>query len=110
MLRNNKGFTLIELVMIIIILGILAAIAVPRYADLQQEARNSVLDASVGAVRSAAIIQYAQNRTSIAFASIIAQTDLDSAVTISGTCSDATATHSGGGSRAFSISSVYCSG
>ena len=45
--------------MIIIILGILAAIAVPRYVDLQQDARTAVVDASIGAIKSAAIIQYA---------------------------------------------------
>lgn len=109
MLRNEKGFTLIELVMIIIILGILAAIAVPRYVDLQQEARNSVLDASRGALYSAAIIQYAQNRTSSTLASIRAQTDLDAAVTSSGNCAAGTLTHSGGGARPFSINSIYCS-
>lgn len=110
MLRNEKGFTLIELVMIIIILGILAAIAVPRYVDLQTDARTAVLDASIGAVKSAAIIQYAQLRTSSSRASIVAQTDLDAAVTIGGAnCLNMTATHSGGGSRAFSIQSIYCS-
>ena len=119
MLRNEKGFTLIELVMIIIILGILAAIAVPRYVDLQQEARTSVLDASVGAVKSSAIIQYARTRNVNTFSTIWGNTDLDSAITRDktvcdragggGTYSDITLTHSGGGSRLFSLQSVYCS-
>ncbi len=120
MLRNEKGFTLIELIMIIIILGILAAIAVPRYVDLQADARNAVLDASVGAIKSAAIIQYAARRPNPAantLASIIAQTDLDNAVLSTPisptTCNNAntlTITHSGGGTRTFSIQSIYCSG
>ncbi|MCX5717371.1 MAG: prepilin-type N-terminal cleavage/methylation domain-containing protein [Nitrospirae bacterium] len=109
MLRNKEGFTLIELVMVIVILGILAAIAIPKYADLAQEARTAVLDASAGAVKSAAVIQFAKNRTTSALASVVAQTDLDAAVSITGTCASATATHSGGGSKAFSISTSFCS-
>ena len=103
MLRNEKGFTLIELVMIIIILGILAAIAVPRYVDLQQDARTAVVDASIGAIKSAAIIQYASTRTSNRLASIEAQTDLDAAINIvetacttTGVVGNLTMTHAGG--------------
>ena len=117
MLRNEKGFTLIELVMIIIILGILAAIAVPRYVDLQQEARTSVLDASVGAVKSSAIIQYARTRNVNTFSTIWGNTDLDSTITrnkitcdLNGTTyTDIILTHTGGGTRTFSLQSVYCS-
>lgn len=117
MLKNKGGFTLIELVMVIVILGILAAVAIPKYADLAGEARTAVLDASVGAIKSAAIIQFARTRTANTLASIIAQTDLDAAVLSTPisptTCDNAntlTITHSGGGTRAFSISSSFCSG
>mgnify|MGYP001568350912 FL=1 len=111
MLKNNRGFTLIELVMVIVILGILAAIAVPRFVDLSTDARGAVLDASIGALKSAAIIQFAQRRgVASTLVSIRAQTDLDAAVTITGPCTGGTATHSGGGpTRLWSIQSIYCS-
>lgn len=41
MLKSNKGFTLIELVLVIVILAILAAVAVPRFVDLRTEARKA---------------------------------------------------------------------
>jgi MSHA pilin protein MshA len=116
MLRNEKGFTLIELIMIIIILGILAAIAVPKYADLQNQARNAVLDASIGAVKSAAIILYASKIPSPSantLAAIMASTELDSAVGLTSgvtQCGQSLSlTHTGGGSRSFSLSTTYCS-
>jgi MSHA pilin protein MshA len=49
----KKGFTLIELVIVIVILGILAAVAVPKFADLQKEARVSTVKGLYGAVNAA---------------------------------------------------------
>jgi len=49
-IKNNKGFTLIELVMVIVILGILAAVAIPRFVDLQGSARTSVANGLTGAM------------------------------------------------------------
>ncbi|ERS87443.1 hypothetical protein Q667_15030 [Marinobacter sp. C1S70] len=56
--RNQKGFTLIELVMVIVILGILAAFALPRFADLGGDARSSSLQGLAGAMKSAASIAH----------------------------------------------------
>ncbi|MFQ5465856.1 MAG: prepilin-type N-terminal cleavage/methylation domain-containing protein [Thermodesulfobacteriota bacterium] len=60
MTRNQKGFTLIELVMVIVILAILAAVAVPRFIDLQSEARISSAKGIGGALAGAANILHAQ--------------------------------------------------
>jgi len=43
MLKNKRGFTLIELILIIIILGILAAVAIPRFTDIKRDAQKAVI-------------------------------------------------------------------
>ena len=51
--RAQAGFTLVELITVILILGILAAVALPRYADLQGKAREAKVKGVLGSVKSA---------------------------------------------------------
>jgi len=60
---GQKGFTLIELVMVIAILGILAAVALPKFQDLSGAAKVSATKGGLGALRSNLAIRYAQSAT-----------------------------------------------
>ncbi|MCK5126526.1 MAG: prepilin-type N-terminal cleavage/methylation domain-containing protein [candidate division Zixibacteria bacterium] len=58
-LNQSRGFTLIELVIIIVVLGILAAIAIPKYQDISSDAKEAACRSALGGIRSGITIYYA---------------------------------------------------
>ena len=59
---NEKGFTLIELIMVIVIIGLLATIAIPKYVSMTKDADYAAVQGMVGALNAAAAIKFTANR------------------------------------------------
>ncbi|PSV19568.1 MSHA biogenesis protein MshA [Photobacterium leiognathi subsp. mandapamensis] len=76
-MKHQKGFTLIELVVVIVILGILAVTAAPKFMNLQTDARNASLEGLKGAIQGAAGIAYGK-------AAVKGQESGDGAISVAG--------------------------
>lgn len=102
MKQVQRGFTLIELVMVIVILGVLAAVAVPKFVNLKGDAESAALAGVAGAISSASAINYAARsignggtttigKTCAEAATAILQGGVPSGYTLSGTLVGVTA-------------------
>ena len=74
-MKSESGFTLIEMVIVIIVLGILVGIAVPKYGDFKDAANLAAAKANISSLRAAAAMYYAEQAVDAGAGAYPADTD-----------------------------------
>ncbi len=118
MKKQQAGFTLIELVVVIVVLGVLAATAVPQFTAVTGDAEDAVADGVAAAVVSAAVIQYAASQTANGIGAIKGTVDTSETgytTSIDAGCAGTTETFTvttpaGGTSQSTTMPAGLCSG
>jgi MSHA pilin protein MshA len=120
-MNGQQGFTLIELVMVIVILGILSAVAVPKFVNLSDEANQAAVNGVAGSLSSASASNYAVRKATTSKGSAVAdctdvgnllQTTLSGyTITAAAVAADAvaTCTVTGGGSKTATFTALCVS-